>query len=149
MKKLTTISLFIFWVAVTAILIAGLVFYQNKKNNQISNNQSGSIVANTMSDLTSSGKSVILNMAEIEKHNKQLDCWMLINGKVYDITSYFGSHPGGNANMLATCGKDATDAYKTQDPYATSSGIRTAHSIRARNLLDNYYIGDFNQTISQ
>ncbi|HLP86926.1 MAG TPA: cytochrome b5 domain-containing protein [Candidatus Paceibacterota bacterium] len=147
MKKLATVSLFIFGVVVTAILVAGLLIYQNKKDNQKVNSQTGNLVQNTINNITSTGKNITLDMTEISKHNKQTDCWMLINGKVYDITSYFGSHPGGNANMLATCGKDATDAYKTQDPYATSSGSRTAHSSRARNLLDNYYIGDFNQTI--
>lgn len=147
MKKLTTISLFIFGVVVTAILVAGLVFYQNKKDNQVANYGAGNKVSDTVNQITSSGKSLTLNMAEIAKHNKQTDCWFIINGKVYNITSFFGSHPGGNSAMTPSCGKDATSAYATQDPYATSSGSRSAHSSRAQNLLTDYYIGDLNQNI--
>lgn len=149
MKKLSTISLFIFGVIVTALLVAGLVFYQNKKDNQVANNQAGALVEDTINQLTYNNKSLVLNMAEISKHNKQSDCWFLISGKVYDITSYFGSHPGGNSTMSATCGEDATDEYATQNPYATSSGRRSAHSSNAISMLANYYIGDLNQTIGE
>lgn len=139
MKKLTTVSLFIFWAIVVALLVAGLVIHQNK---QIDNNQikGQTKVIDALSGIT-------LNMEEIAKHNKSSDCWMLINGKVYNITSFFGSHPGGNATMSATCGTDATAAYMTKDPNATSNGSRSAHSSNAINLLSNYYIGDLNQTI--
>ncbi len=149
MKKISTISLFIFGVVVTAILTAGLVFYQNKKDNQVANSQAGILAQNTVDQLTSSGQSLILDMAEIKKHNKQSDCWFLISGKVYNITSYFGSHPGGNSPMAATCGEDATVAYMTQDPNATNSGSRSAHSSEAKSLLTDYYLGDFNQTIGK
>jgi len=147
MKKITTVSLFIFFCVVTAILTAGLVFYQNKK----SSNLGVSTNTSTQKDLTKLIATGVqtLSLVEIGKHNTQNDCWLLISGKVYDITSYFGSHPGGSGTMVATCGKDATDAYKTKDPYATTAGNNTAHSTRARNLLDNYYLGDLNQKIDQ
>jgi cytochrome b involved in lipid metabolism len=130
-KKLTTISLIIFWIIIITLFVAGFIFYQNKKNNKLIN----------------SNENVTLNMAEIAKHNKQTDCWMLINGKVYNVTSYFGKHPGGNANMTATCGKDATAAYMTKDPNASTSDSRSAHSSNAISLLANYYIGDLDQVI--
>ncbi len=147
MKKLSTISLFIFGVIVTAILVAGLVFYQNKKDNQVANNQTSVVAQDLINQITSSGKTLILDMSEISKHNKQSDCWLLINGKVYNITSYFGSHPGGNSTMSATCGKDATSAYATKDPYAKNTKGGQSHSSGAKNLLGDYYIGDLNQTI--
>jgi cytochrome b involved in lipid metabolism len=147
MKKLSTISLFIFGVVVTAVLVAGLVFYQDKNNNQVANNQAGILAQDTINQLTATGKSLILNMEEIGKHNKQTDCWMLIDGKVYNITSYFGSHPGGNPKMLATCGEDATAEYATKNPSATSSSGGSSHSSSATGMLANYYIGDLNQTI--
>lgn len=145
MKKLTTISLFIFGVAVTALLTAGLVFYQNNKTSQ--NSTPTNIVQDTIDQINSN--SIVLNMTEIAKHNTQSDCWLLINGKVYNITSYFGSHPGGSRTMSETCGKDATDAYYTQDPNATSSQTKSAHSSKAQSLLNNYYLGDLNQTIGK
>jgi len=175
MNKLANISLFIFGVVVTAILVAGLVFYQDKKDNQngtvtipvdivqstinqINSDSKGitsqNVVVKTNTTTTNNTTvtkvtSITLGMEEIAKHNKQTDCWILINGKVYNITSYFGSHPGGSETMALTCGKDATDAYYTQDPYATTSSSRSAHSSEAKSLLDNYYLGDLGQTISK
>jgi len=147
MKKFTGFSLFIFFCVVTAVLTAGLVFYQNKKDTGSSVNGNTNTQAD-LSKLTSSGVK-ILDLKEIAKHNKQSDCWLLISGKVYDITSYFGKHPGGSGAMLATCGQDATNAYKTKDPNASTSGTRTAHSSNAVNLLSNYFIGNLNQKIDQ
>lgn len=143
MKTLSTISLFIFGVVVTAILTAGLVFYQNNKGN----GKQGVLVQSEINKLTSSGKSITLNMTEIAKHNKRSDCYMLISGNVYDITPFFGSHPGGNATMLATCGTDATDAYVTKDPNATSTRGGQDHSSNARNMLKDYYLGKLNAVI--
>ncbi len=143
MKKLSTISLFIFGVVVTAILTAGLVFYQNSKS---TNTQNGA-VKSEIDKITASGQTITLNMEEIAKHNNKNDCWMLISGNVYDITSFFGSHPGGNRVMEKTCGTDATDAYLTKDPNATTTTGGQDHSARAREMLKDYYLGALNQTI--
>ncbi len=149
MKKLSTISLFIFGVAVISILTAGLVFYQNKKDNKIANVQNGTLAKNTIDQIKSSGKNITLNMEEIAKHNKQSDCWVIISDKAYDLTSYFGSHPGGNSTMSPTCGTDATIAYATRDPNATKSRGSVKHSSYARDLLNDYYLGDLNQIIGE
>jgi cytochrome b involved in lipid metabolism len=135
MKNLTTISIFIFGVVVTSILTAGLVFYQN--NNQLQNgvgNQGGS---------GNQTGSIVLDMTEIAKHNSVQSCWLLINNKVYDVTSYFGMHPGGAQTILPTCGQDATTAYATK---GRNNG--RDHSSQAYSLLTQYYIGDFKQTIN-
>jgi cytochrome b involved in lipid metabolism len=147
MKILSTVSLFIFGVVLTSVLTAGLVFYQNNKSSQVADYQVGSLAQGTINQLTSSGKTLILDMAEISKHNTQSSCWMLIDGKVYDVTAYFGLHPGGNSPMAATCGTDATIAYSTQDPYASSNKGGKDHSSDAKNLLKDYYLGTLNQTI--
>jgi len=147
MKKLSTISLFIFGVVVIAILVAGLVFYQDKKNNKVADSSTGVLVADTINQLTASGKNLVLSMEEIGKHSKSSDCWMLIDGKVYNVTSYFGSHPGGNSTMAATCGKDATIAYATKDPNASNNIKGQSHSFNAKNLLTDYYLGYLGQTI--
>ena len=148
MKKLSTVSLFIFGVVLISILTAGLVFYQNKQNSQSSVVSSANLIKNTITKINPSGGSLILSIEELSKHNNQNDCWLLINGKIYDITSFFGSHPGGNSTMAPTCGTDATNAYMTKDPYATDSTSGRGHSSRAKNMLNDYYIGDLNQTIA-
>ncbi|EKG14250.1 hypothetical protein MPH_08578, partial [Macrophomina phaseolina MS6] len=42
---------------------------------------------------------------EIEKHDKEDDCWIVIDGKVYDATSLLSWHPGGKAAVLGHAGK--------------------------------------------
>jgi len=131
MKKLTTISLFIFWAIVVAILTAGLVFYQK---------QNCPPAAKVNNPVGSSGGQVTLNLAEIAKHNNPSDCWLLINNKVYDVTSFLGAHPGGAGTITPYCGKEATQAFETKD-------IGRPHSSRAASMLNDYYVGDLNQTI--
>lgn len=59
---------------------------------------------------------------EIEKHNTEKDCWLVINGKVYDATSVLSWHPGGKAPIMAHAGKvhaDTTDEFESiHDDYA-------------------------------
>ncbi|KAJ4991807.1 nitrate reductase [Stagonosporopsis vannaccii] len=42
---------------------------------------------------------------EIEKHNKENDCWIVVDNKVYDATSVLAWHPGGKAAVLSHAGK--------------------------------------------
>jgi nitrate reductase (NAD(P)H) len=42
---------------------------------------------------------------EIEKHDKEDDCWIVVDGKVYDATSVLEWHPGGKAAVLGHAGK--------------------------------------------
>jgi cytochrome b involved in lipid metabolism len=52
--------------------------------------------------------------AQIAKHKTGSDCWSIINKKVYNLTSYVSSHPGGTAVISAICGKDGTSAFSGQ-----------------------------------
>lgn len=42
---------------------------------------------------------------EIEKHDKEDDCWLVIDNKVYDVTSVLAWHPGGKAAIMGHAGK--------------------------------------------
>lgn len=46
----------------------------------------------------------------MKKHNRSNDAWMVINGKVYDVTQYIPFHPGGN-KILMGVGKDGTELF--------------------------------------
>lgn len=48
----------------------------------------------------------------IEHNNPRTGFWMIISGIVYDITSYIKQHPGGDKILTASCGLDATRAYR-------------------------------------
>ncbi len=53
-------------------------------------------------------------MAEVKTHNSATSCWAAVNGKVYDLTKWIGSHPGGRAAILSLCGQDGSSAFNTQ-----------------------------------
>ncbi|KAI9801282.1 MAG: hypothetical protein M1833_002852 [Piccolia ochrophora] len=52
-----------------------------------------------------------LSVADISAHNTPNDCWIVVSGKVYDITDFAPEHPGGAGIILKYAGRDATAAY--------------------------------------
>ncbi|CAK7326226.1 unnamed protein product [Dovyalis caffra] len=75
--------------------------------------------------------SKLYKMQEAAQHNTPQDCWVVIDGKVYDVGSYLDEHPGGDDVILATTGKDATDEFED-----------AGHSNDARELLETFLIGE-------
>jgi len=143
MKKYATISLFIFWALVTAVVAAGLIYF-NKSNSV--QTLAGSGATNPSLNITGVSPTIstlTLNMAEISKHNFANSCWLLISGKVYDVTTFLSQHPGGESTILPTCGTDATVAFNTKDKPNPSS-----HSSTANAMLADYFIGNFNQVLN-
>jgi cytochrome b involved in lipid metabolism len=68
---------------------------------------------------TSTPKPAALTATEVAKHNTGTDCWSVINGQVYDLTSYVNSHPGGASLIKAICGKDGSAAFAGQHASAS------------------------------
>ena len=54
----------------------------------------------------------MLTYEEVKIHNTKKSCWVIVSGKVYDITSFIDSHPGGAAAILRWAGKDGTKEYE-------------------------------------
>jgi len=104
--------------------------YQPKINTNDKVNQKNEINKETK-DLKKSGFSI----EDIKKHNNENDCWLLIDGRVYDVTSYVEKHPGGKV-IADYCGKDATEAFNTK------GGRGFPHKPVAKEILKNFYIGD-------
>lgn len=38
---------------------------------------------------------ITFTAAEISKHNGEKDAWIVVDGVVYDVTEFLGTHPGG------------------------------------------------------
>lgn len=101
-------------------------------------NQTSSSPPNNSQSTTNGGSTTIptgISMADVAKHKTAQDCWLVINGNVYDITKYIDLHPGGADLILMECGKDATQAYNTQ------GGRGRGHSARADRELANFLVG--------
>lgn len=71
------------------------------------------------------------SLAEVEKHDSDDDAWIIVNGKVYDVTEYLaqGLHPGGNASIVMNAGTDSTEDFEA------------VHSAKAWKQLDDFLIG--------
>lgn len=71
----------------------------------------------------------------VARHNTAGDCWMTIEGKVYDLTSYLPKHPTPAAVITPYCGTEATKGMRTK-------GYGNDHSQFAWKSLSNYQVGD-------
>ncbi|MDO8592676.1 MAG: cytochrome b5 domain-containing protein [bacterium] len=70
--------------------------------------------------------------AEVAAHGSSTDCWTIVSGKVYNLTSYIPFHPGGPGAIIGLCGHDGTAAF---------SGIHSG-SGSANSMLASLYVGD-------
>ncbi|XWS35121.1 hypothetical protein CRYUN_Cryun21dG0099100 [Craigia yunnanensis] len=77
------------------------------------------------------GDGKVFTLAQVSEHNSPQDCWLIINGKVYDVTKFLEDHPGGDEVLLSATGKDATDDFED-----------VGHSDSARDMMDQYYVGE-------
>lgn len=55
-----------------------------------------------------------LTNSEIKAHNLKSDCWSIVNGNVYNLTTFVKSHPGGASVIANICGKDGSKAFVNQ-----------------------------------
>eukprot|EP01062_Namystynia_karyoxenos_P058375 TRINITY_DN49937_c0_g1_i1.p2 TRINITY_DN49937_c0_g1~~TRINITY_DN49937_c0_g1_i1.p2 ORF type:complete len:150 (+),score=31.28 TRINITY_DN49937_c0_g1_i1:69-452(+) len=51
---------------------------------------------------------------EVARHASTDDCWVIIHGKVYDVTRFARTHVGGPGPLYACKGKDATKFFSTR-----------------------------------
>ncbi|WVR07303.1 hypothetical protein IAU60_004344 [Kwoniella sp. DSM 27419] len=58
----------------------------------------------------------LVSYNEVQKHTSRDDCWVIIDGKIYDVTEFLDQHPGGAEIILANAGKDATKIFKPLHP---------------------------------
>merc|ERR1712078_21542 len=71
-------------------------------------------------------------LAQCEEHCSEEDCWLVIHGKVYDVTAMLDEHPGGGDILVSASGRDATDDFED-----------VGHSSSAKEWLERHYIGQY------
>ncbi len=52
-----------------------------------------------------------LSMDEVRRHATPDDCWAVVDGVVYDLTTFVARHPVGPSDIEGMCGTDATDDF--------------------------------------
>ena len=50
-------------------------------------------------------------MERVKANGTSSSCWTVINGYVYDLTKWIGSHPGGSSAITSLCGTDGTSEF--------------------------------------
>jgi len=77
----------------------------------------------------------IIESEEVKKHNKANDAWVVLNGGVYDITSFISNHPGGEEILVDEAGKNITEIFFSSDVHSHStSALETLHDFRIGTL---------------
>ncbi|CAL5427232.1 unnamed protein product [Camellia sinensis] len=102
---------------------------QRPTNKGIHRPLSISLISSCITLMGGDGK--VFTLAEVSEHNTPKDCWLVIDGKVYDVTKFLEDHPGGDEVLLSATGKDATDDFED-----------VGHSSSARAMMDEFYVGD-------
>merc|ERR1712182_185524 len=57
-----------------------------------------------------------LTMAEVAKHTSETDCWVVLHGRVLDVSKFLKEHPGGVLAIMTFAGKDATEEFDMIHP---------------------------------
>ncbi|KAK6122779.1 hypothetical protein DH2020_019707 [Rehmannia glutinosa] len=83
-------------------------------------------------------ESKLFTYSDVSAHNTSEDCWVIINGKVYDVTSYLNDHPGGDEVVLGQAGKDASEEFED-----------VGHGSAARLMLDEFYVGEVDPSMKR
>eukprot|EP00299_Pterocystis_sp_00344_P012590 c606_g1_i1.p1 GENE.c606_g1_i1~~c606_g1_i1.p1 ORF type:complete len:529 (-),score=89.33 c606_g1_i1:24-1568(-) len=52
-------------------------------------------------------------LEEVKKHNTPADCWIVVDGRVLDVTKFARMHPGGQLILQEMGGKDASEEFWT------------------------------------
>lgn len=84
------------------------------------------------------GATIDLTAQEVAAHNNAADCWSLINGNVYNLTSFISRHPGGSRAVMSICGKDGSRAFTNQH----------GNQGNPNNTLKGFYLGALGSSIT-
>ncbi|KAL1556584.1 Cytochrome b5 isoform A, variant 2 [Salvia divinorum] len=117
----------------------------------------------------------LYTLEEASQHNTSEDCWITIDGKVYDVSSYLDEHPGGDDVILGATGNFSISIHNTikslptqfpdtanrlsmelylsgftlflsKGKDATDEFEDAGHSKTARELLETFCIGELEET---
>jgi len=75
----------------------------------------------------------IYTAADVAKHTKRGDCWVIRSGKVYNVSEFAPDHPGGEDLILRYSGRDVGDIMKDSSEHD--------HSPSAYDMLSECIIG--------
>jgi cytochrome b involved in lipid metabolism len=81
-----------------------------------------------------SGGNTPTSLQELEVHNTVEDCWLILHGNVYDLSSYADRHPGGAYWITDQCGREGTELY---DVFHPTSLLKTVARFQIGPFVEN------------
>ena len=138
-KIVVGITLFIYFVINTSILTAGLI----NRDKNLKEKNSPQTLGTAETDTSNPAEITILSSEIVSMHATQTDCWLIIEGNVYDVSSFLNLHPGGAGEITSRCGTDTSQAFATKGKIP---GI--IHSTIAKKMLNDYFIGKLGDSIA-
>lgn len=130
-------------IVAVAVLVTGIAAFAYTRINKEEAAEQPVITTSTEQETlnTETADPEIYAVAEVADHNSEDDCWTIVSGSVYDITSYVSRHPGGD-EILRACGEDATTMFtQREDASGDAIGSGTPHSSSAAGQLEQFKIG--------
>lgn len=123
MRKNIIVNIIFLCVAVVIILV--IVFVSNKPvsvetptgSSTISStttSPSSSVTPKSTSVVTSPSAPAFFTLTQVAQHKTKDDCWTIVRGNVYNVTSWVSKHPGGAEAIISMCGIDASSAFVDQ-----------------------------------
>ncbi|KAG9393967.1 Cytochrome b5-like Heme/Steroid binding domain [Carpediemonas membranifera] len=79
----------------------------------------------------------IIPLAEVRQHNDRKDAWIVINGDVFDVTTYARSHPGGMSIFGSLHQVDSTPCFALH--HRSQRAFDRAKSLRIGRLSPEDY----------
>ena len=121
------------WTILIIIIGAFLLYISLNGNHQLINTNTATNATLKLSPINNNSQSTTTSysLSDVATHNNESGCWTIVNGKIYDITSFISSHPAGVNKILQGCGVDATSMYERVG----------AHDI---SKLSNSFVGNLN-----
>jgi cytochrome b involved in lipid metabolism len=93
---------------------AGKQFTCVKKSGKLIWNKGVAVKASAKPSAKPSAASTVAagyTMAQVKANKSPSKCWSAINGNVYDLTAWIGSHPGGESSIESLCGTDGSASF--------------------------------------
>lgn len=100
--------------------------------------------------MTSKSVQRMIALDELREHGNGQDPWFVINGEVYEGTSFMEKHPGGAQSIVSAAGLDCSDEFlairRYHEPYfAPTSLIYSTDSETAKLMMSAHHLGTLDE----